>query len=243
MKILLKKSLSLIIVGILCSSCKGSSSKTIDLTKLHNSNEQYGIVVFRPMFFKYTEMMERFTHDSSSVILGYPNGSNEVYVYAKEMEGKKAQDSIFGYQVGGTWHSTEEDIERSKLFTISRGEGQPPMYRPELFYTVSMIPAGNYYINRTMFNFGGVSFSVEKNYIENRYSKKESPFYFSVQAGKINYLGDLYFFSPERINYFLSTYNTNVALIDKANEAKDYMKLFYPQLHLPFITNFIRKTS
>lgn len=237
-EMLFKRIISLVILTILFTSCSKVNQRNTELNEVNDN----GTIVFRAMFFEDKQVAEKFTYDSSSVRLNYPIGSNEMYVFAKKTLDNKSQNSTFGYQIGGT-HNPSEKLRKLKekhnmSFFVSTVE-TPHSHSPEFFYNVISLPAGDYYINKAIFNFHKLDTSPNKlEYQVLNYSQKESDCYFTVEANKINYLGDLYFTAGEP--YFIGMI-LNAMLLNKSSEAENFMKKFYPQLHLPFIENFIRR--
>ena len=102
-------------VGAICSSCTFPHQKygAVDLTKLSNTQEKYGIVVFRSIFFHSDNLAEKFINDESSIKL---SSSNEVQIFAKN----PLENKYLGYMVGGSWPYESEWEEKKKRFTIQK---------------------------------------------------------------------------------------------------------------------------
>lgn len=227
------KQISIIImIGFICSSCTFPHQKygAVDLTKLNSSEEKYGIVVFRSMFFDKANLAEKFINDESSIKL---DSSSDVFIFAKN----PLENKYLGYMVGGSWPYESEWEEKKKRFTIQKfvmgwSKSVPEILMPEYFYTVKMLAEGDYY-------FSSISFARFRR----EFDEKERAYNFHVKAGKINYLGDLYFAAPkiETVNFWTeSEYSTEITFLNKSAEASEFMHKYHPEIKLPFITNLIR---
>ena len=234
---MLKRIISLIILGFISSSCTMAHHTygKVELTKINDSTEKYGIIVFRAMFFKYDTSAKKFVNDEKSINLTH---TNRVDIFAKN----PLEDKFFGYKISGDFPYPDEWDKKKDKLILQKGvygwfESTQEILMPEYFYTIRMLPEGEYYFSHTAFDFH------YDRYLEQRYDQKDSPYKFYVQAGKINYLGDLYFMSPERTSFFFSEYNAVIALLSRAPEAKAFMKNYYPEINLPFITNIIKRSG
>lgn len=233
---MIKRIIGMVFLAMILSSCAAKNYGAVDLAKLHNKDEKYGIVVFRSMFFKYEMDADAFSQNVNSIKL---SGSNEAYVLAKDSSKKQKYDySWNGYQIGGAWSYKSDWEEKHKRFTVQKGQiglwdSTPEILMPEYFYTVKMLPEGRYYFSRAMFDFR------DQGYLEQNFDLSESPFSFTVRSGHINYLGDLYFLSPEKQGFWGSKYNAGIALLDKSHQAEEFMNKYYPDINLPFMTNLI----
>lgn len=236
-----KKAVCLIVLGLLCSSCTIPNRGAVDLTNLRSSDQKYGVVVMRSMFFKNRDDAELFLQGEPSLAREI---SNEAHVYAKGDVGTVDEFNSLqlGYQIGGVrWH-TDDEKERKKLFggnyirNIVNIE-VPTTFKPEYFYTITMLPVGDYYISAVTFNFH------YKSHLEQRYDRKDSQYRFSVKAGQVNYLGDLYFLSPQSSGFIFRTHSANVALRNEFTKAKAFIKKFHPELDLPVVDTPLKSAN
>ncbi len=231
------KILYLIILSFLCSCTTYHHEKgRVDIEKIRNSQEKYGVILFRPIFFKDLNMAQNFLNDEFSLNLSY---ENEMWIDAKDYLGKNS------YNIGRSEPFTHEERERefrfAKVHKVTRGIERiaPPFtyeeqknesrftkakvgsfdtlyYYPEFFYSVKMLPEGEYYISYIRYYRGYYSGSLVQSF-----NYKNSVYRFYVKANKINYLGDLYFMSPSESNGFFSgTYTIQQTLLDISDKAK-----------------------
>lgn len=241
---MIKNFLSLIMLGVFCSACgakSGNSYGAIDQTKLHNDKEKYGIVISRAMVFDNNNQRHRFFHDSATAAL---TNSNDVDIFAKEISGKEDGFFYVGYHVGGNWSHTDEAKEKEKIFTITPRvaeflDSREATFKPEYFYTLKMLPEGEYYISGISLpcHYHGSCFKKDFN-------KKESPCHFTVKSGYINYIGDFYFSSPKKDGgFFSNTYTLGTSVLNRSNQAKEFLIKYHPELNLPFLTNLVKKAQ
>src|SRR4051812_31518400 len=148
--LVIKKTFYLILLALLCTSCAmKDQSGEIDLAKLYNKNEKYGVVICRGMFFDHQHTLTKFLENESSVkLMPY----NSLYIDAKEISENTIQ---VGYMVGGSSSEQQELFgllaDSSPLvikpYTIGFLSIEPAILKPEYFYTVKMLPQGEYYIS------------------------------------------------------------------------------------------------
>ena len=235
---MIKRILSLVALVMVLSSCAAKNYGAVDLSKLRDKNEKYGIVVFRSMFFKYEKDAKVFSQNDNKINL---DSSNEAYVFAKDSGSKQKYDySWNGYQIGGAWSYKSDWEEKRKKFIMQKGKmgwtqagAVPEILMPEYFYTIKMMPEGRYYFSRTIFDFD------YRRYLEQEFGLNDSPFAFTVRSGHINYLGDLYFLSPEKQGFWGSKYSAGVVRLNKSHQAEEFMRKYHPEINLPFMTNLI----
>ena len=238
---MIRRILGLILLAGLCSSCglKGPNHGAVDLTKLQDSEAKYGVVVFRSMYFGNEEQEGKFIQNDNTLIL---TGYDESAFYAKKYAEDKSGVFYFGYQIGGNSWGSDEAKEKEKRFEktprkaggISSGTlFTMATYYPEFFYTVKMLLEGDYYVSR-----------IQAGGYDRYYNQKETPYHFSVKAGHINYLGDLYLSNPKRDEgFFSNTYSLNVNLLDESNEVRVFLVKYHPEINLPFAVNLIQRSS
>jgi hypothetical protein len=234
----MKKIISFIIVSFLCAACGTMNINeygAIDLSKLNNSNEQFGIVLSRTMFFESDVDQDKFIQNDNSLEL---SATNNVDVNAKDVLGKETGLYYMGYQVGGTWSYSDEDKNKQKLFTLTPKViyVKSATFKPEYFYTIKMLPAGEYYVSRI------IASCNHRGCLQQEYNKDDSPYIFSVKANAVNYIGDVYFSAPHKTGSFFSNkYSLSTELLNKSEKAKAFMQKYHPEINLPFIYSPIRK--
>lgn len=220
---------------LLCSGCgtRFIEKGNIDQAKLYDNKEKYGVVLFRGVFFNNVDQMEMFYQDDENIKL---SESNDLYVSV--MPSTKYDL----YLIGGTSYGSKNAEEKEKLFTktprvVEFLNPKSPTFYPQYFYTLKMLPEGEYYINKIQFTS-----PKGKSYLESSYSKKDSPYYFTVRSGQINYLGDLYLSSPMKNGGFFSKeYNLGSMLLNESDKAEAFMKIHHSDIQLPFTTNLIQR--
>jgi hypothetical protein len=140
--------------------------------------------------------------------------------------------SKLGYQIGGIRYQ-----ERKSLLKIYAA-GDSNSVKPEYFYTLTMLPIGDYYVSSVSFDFNN-----DQRFLQSLYNQKDSPYHFVVKSGQITYLGDLYFLSPVLVDsgfFSASTYNAKILLLNELDKAKSYIKKFHPQLNFPVVDSLIQ---
>jgi len=222
--------LSLIYLSCVLSACAMNAANNygeVNLQELRQNENKYGVVVFRSMSLDDESAVYKFIEDNHSIKLGeYDTAS----VFAKKVKEDKHGVFYFGYQIGGNEWGQAEGKEKKNRFTIREGnEDLIGTKLPEFFYTVKMLPEGEYYFARI--DSGG--------YI-GYYNLDDTPFKFNVKPGCINYAGDFFIFSPEKNGFWSSTYSLSTKLFNKSHQAEEFMRKYHPEINLPFTTNLIK---
>jgi hypothetical protein len=87
--------------------------------------------------------------------------------------------------------------------------------------------------------------SIDKKFIQS-FTKEESPYHFFVKGGHTNYLGDLYFMSPQKesSNWFSpDLFSLSIRQYNFSEHAKTFMKKFHPEIQLPFVESLLKRTA
>lgn len=234
------KIIVLILLSIICTSCSNLGGQIV-LDKLHDKNEKFGLMVFRPMFFETKESTEAFCSDG---VFSNLTENNELSIWYK-LDGSSFEGAM-GKHIGVTRKCkllrTELD---DKLFVIEPRKQislltwKPDILRPEYFYNVEMLPEGRYYISSIAKYHTGNAY-----YLKKKFTKNEGPSFY-IKAGKINYLGDLYHSSLLLVKpggfFSNGTYCTSFRVCDRNQDAQAFLKKFYPEINLPFTKSLLEK--
>jgi hypothetical protein len=227
---MIKRILSLIYLALVLSACAMNAANNygaVNIHELYQREKQYGVVVFRSMNLDDESAVYKFAQDNHSIILGEYDTSS---VFAKKAIEDKHGVFYFGYQIGGNEWGQAEGEDKKNRFTIrDGGKDVIGTKMPEFFYTIKMLPEGEYYFARI--DAGG--------YI-GYYNIDNTPFRFYVKPGYINYLGDFFVFSPSKDGFWSNTYSSSTKLLNKSQQAERFMKEYHPEINLPFTTNLIQ---
>jgi hypothetical protein len=137
------------------------------------------------------------------------------------------------------------DASMSKFIirpTEKRGAFTPPIpavLKPEYFYSVGMLPEGEYFISRIICPLESGAL------LRKDYQKYERKYYFHIKAGHVNYLGDFYLIEPGAENgtgglFTSPTYSMGVVVDNKYQTAKAFLKEFHPEIRLPVINSLLQ---
>ena len=244
---IIKQRLYLIIVILLCVSCGTSKyNQEMNCANPDVNKEKYGIVLLRTIFFKQRSELLQFNKDESSVKL--LSESNRAVINAKESSEEIGLITKYGYQIGGNgvFYCNVKPVD----FAISRtdygffGKNNEDHVKPESFYSLRMLPEGEYFISNIAFDFYSRGLSESSHIYSIFHNKHQSPLTFVVKAGKINYLGDIYFASPElKEEGWLSrsSYSASIIRKNEITKAKAFMSKYYPNIDFPFAENIDNK--
>jgi hypothetical protein len=238
-----KHCLYLIVFALLCTSC-GTSKYNQEMNCANPSvaNSKYGLVLLRTIFFKKNSELLQFGKDEFSVKL--LSEGNRASIYAKESSEEIGVLTHYGYQIGG--NGVAYCNIKPKNFVISKtdygflGKNDEYIVKPEWFYSLRMLPEGEYFLSNIAFDFYSRGFSDSRHLYKIFDNKHQSPLTFVVKAGKINYLGDIYFSSPElKHGNLLSrdSYKAGIAIKNENIKAKAFMSKYYPDIDFPFAEN------
>lgn len=234
---MIKRFIVLVILCLICSGCKIqlAGKGEINQAKLYDDREKYAVVLFRGVFFDNVDQMEMFYQADKNMKL---MESNDLYVNAMPVNGKFLDN---GYLIGGTIYGSKEGKEKEKLFSktprvVEVLNPKLPTFKPEYFYTLKMLPEGEYYISIIRFRS-----SKGDSYLESIFHKEDSLYHFTVKAGKINYLGDFYLASPIKDEGYFSKYNLDTLILNESDRAKAFMENYHSDIKLPFATNLMQK--
>lgn len=234
-KIMNFRSMALILsIAFICVSCVHKNAGEVNISELEKHKAEYGVVVFRSMFFANDALVEEFIADNNFLKLSY---SYNVSSYARSFSNNQGH-WLQGYQVAGS-----TDLKEKARFIKQKRESGffkvvSEIVSPEYFYTVTMLPKGEYYLRRATFNYSGSG-----SYLEQSFDAKDSPFAFIVEPGSINYIGDLYYMSPKSASFWMSTYNVDMLLVNDGARAKKFMENYHPEIKLPFTINLLKKNK
>lgn len=224
---MIKTLLSLLMLVVLCSGCHNFIEGSIDQSKLYNTKERYGVVLFRGVSFKNSDQMKTFYQADRNTELTERNVINVQAILS-------SKDYL-------CYISERRTAQQEKLFTktprvVGIFDSKWPTFYPQYFYTLKMLPEGEYRISTMWFSdFKGGTFSIT-------YDKKETSYTFTVKSGQINYLGDFYISSPKEKGGFFSTdYSFDTLILDESDQAKVFMKLYHSDIKLPFVANILKK--
>lgn len=229
------RSIALILsIAFICVSCVHKNPGEVNITELEKHKDEYGIVVFRSMFFANDALVEEFIADNNFLKLSY---SYDVDANARSFT-KNQGHWLQGYKIAGYMN-----LNNKERFVVQKREssffkGTSEVLSPEYFYTVTMLPKGDYYLRRATFNYRGSG-----SYLEQNFDTKDSPFAFTVEPGSINYIGDLYYMSPKSASFWMSEYNVDILLVSDAARAKKFMETYHLEIKLPFTINLLKKNK
>lgn len=218
---------------------KADSAPHVDLKKLYDKNEKYGVVVFRPMYFKTAKLASEFC--SLGVISNGLNIDNKLIVGTNPGILNQEIAKCVGRSISERWNAPEKKLLDS-LFTEKPptfwGGLRSAVFKPEYFYGVVILPEGKYYFNGLVHYEANERFSKE-------FTNGENGPYFLVKAGYVNYIGDLCLTSlsfVKSLGFFSnkSEYKSSFEICDRYKDAHDFFKKSYPEVDLPFIKNLIK---
>lgn len=222
-----------IFLSIICTSCSifYFDSMHINVEKLYSQKEKYGIVVFRPIYFKHGY--------NDSLQGGLFVGS----IVARPMEVSRRLTEVSDYCMGCR-RDISGKVLNEKMFWVDPNakDARSTSFKPEAFYGITMMPAGDYFIRCILLDMHYVMGSL--NYLSLNDANK---YHFHVTAGRINYIGDLYVshaaFMKTGGPFSWDKYSAPVRIYDRYLDAQSFMRKFYPEINLPFIKNIIIDTS
>ncbi|MBU0744364.1 MAG: hypothetical protein KKE11_03235 [Gammaproteobacteria bacterium] len=226
----------LIFLSALCISC--SLVERIDTTELHNKKTKQGLAIFRAIYF---EDGSGLTEDSQVSVWAW--GSRKVYQISR----------------GPYWRPVINDkkIDQKLFIAIpSAKSSRKNILKPEYFYDISILAEGEY-------ELWGVTFRNKYDKNSSFSMSNPSDYHFHITAGAVNYIGDLYilsptikekgWLSPSSERYIEHTplqwlvpknkYTGQYLIVDRHQEAQNFVKKFYPEINLPFTKNIIKDIS
>lgn len=227
-----------ITIGLVAVFLVGCVSGPINLQKLNNKSNSYGIVVFRPIYFSSNENMDIFTQK------GLLASDSFVFVSAwnEELSVRFKEDNYFI----SDQYLTNGKIASHNLYAlnIKNSSGNVVgLYSQHAAYGVTMLLAGNY-------RMGCITMDDKSHWTgRNEYKNMPDPdsYRFDVKAGEINYIGDLYIYDPkiEKKSTFFSEaqYSSSVIIVDRNGDAAKFMKKAYQDLKLPFRVKLIKNIN
>ncbi len=225
----IKTKILITLIAFLCTSCANVNNAKIDLKTLNSNPDKFGITVFRAIYVKEAKIVDAFENNQA-----LPKQElSSVYINVKKNITPGENNKKEEYIISPTM--TEESPEHQKLFiTTSYNEKDEKVIsiNPDYFYAVKMLPEGNYYVNSIIIHKGIIR-------LEQNFDIKNSPISFSVKANKINYLGDLFLFAPEKVSTMLPAYKLKTKLFNKETETQDFLRQYHPKIDLLFYNNLI----
>jgi len=161
-------------------------------------------------------------------------GLKVAYLYATKVTDEKKESYMF------TVTRAEEDPSHEKLFvtdSINEKKEKVTKYNPNYFYSIKMLPEGDYYVNIVRIYYKGSS------YLEQKFDNKNSPMHFTVKANQVNYLGDLFFFDAKKVSTLLPSYKLETKLFNQSFSAQNYIKHYHPEVSLIFSNSLMSKNG
>lgn len=213
----------LTILILIISSCSFKRYDTeIELDKLKDTSQNYGIVVLKSSFFGNEELGSRnlSKYNKLSVYANFPQ-KEESFIY----------DPHDAYKIGGEDFLKPMDEKFIILPEVREPKYKPAILKREAFYRVTMLPAGEYEITYMNTWIPSELESYGKNFDKNEKYK------FTVEQHKINYIGDFYIILDKKKSY--DTYSTINVVLNNSNEAKNFINEYYKEIKLPYKVNLI----
>ena len=182
----------------------------LDLDKIHSSKSKYGVILFRPIYFKNADYdyichnnLNVFETNQDMIIATYPNHH---YISRSHNEMRAL---MFEYDGSSVWSA-------------------PNSLKAEYFYGVRMMPEGRYYFKMVLSTVG-----------HRDYKETEEVNYFDVKAGEVTYIGDYYWMNNVKFDRNFKDRlmtqtrgSVEMKLCDRFDEAKQFFQKYYSHVKL-----------
>lgn len=241
-----------------------------DLSKLEDENGiKYGVALFRTVFSNSSESINRRCNNNLKNIetkAGFPpnlrvhainsEDTSKISVHrgVSDLNSFKISNKHFdaAFYNKNTKVSLTKDMlevkgtEEIYFLTPWKSKHKDYIFKPDYYYGVTIMPEGKYYIT-SISGFDSSNYAEyyeHEEYFEQRFLWGEEAPYFTIRAGEINYLGDLYWQEPIYLRRgfinFGKKYKLNWWLCDKLDDAKKFFVKYYSNNHLKITKSFIK---
>jgi len=245
----------------------------VDISKLEDENGiKYGVALFRTVFLNSPESINGGCNNNLKNIetKGFPPNLG-VYAMNSEDTSKisvhRGISDLNSFKISNkhfdasfynkdTKISLSQDMLEVKgsreiyFWTPWKNKLEDFIFKPDYYYGVTIMPEGKYYIT-SISNFNS---SDPAKYFpqclerpqdfEQRFSRGEEAPYFTIKAGEINYLGDLYWEEPIYLRgrgfIIRKRYKLNWWLCDKLDDARKYFEKYYHNSNVKITKSIIK---
>jgi hypothetical protein len=236
------KNLKVLLLALFLSSCAPHLDKlNYEEYSSSQDNQEYALVLFRPMFFDTMDDANKFITNPSSY--SKLTTSNDITVSAALLDKKSSSTRLndnlkkMVKYVGNKSNAPEDSNYKNFAYTVPSEVdtgfwGKPVQsLKPQYFYDLIALKPGKYFISR-LYAFSNKLFVG----LELMYKEEDKRFYFEVKPGVVNYLGDLYWINAKRTDgLFSNGVKGYTALLDYSNDAEKFLNQYYPNVKLKFV--------
>ena len=245
----------------------------VDLSKLEDENGiKYGVALFRTVFSNSSKSINGRCNNNLKNIetkAGFPPNLG-VHAINSEDTSKisvhRGISDLNSFKISNkhfdaSFHNKDTKIRLSQdmlevkgsreiyFWTPWKNKLEDFVFKPDYYYGVTIMPEGKYYItsisnfnssNHAKYSFQSLEHPQD---FEQRFSRGEEAPYFTIKAGEINYLGDLYWEEPTYLRggfIIRKRYKLNWWLCDKLGDARKYFEKYYHDSYLRITKSIIK---
>ena len=244
----------------------------IDLSKLEDENGiKYGVAFFRTVFSNSTESINGRCNNNLKNIetKGFPPNlrvhainsadTSKISVHkgisdlnSFKISNKHFDAAFYNKDEKVNLHQDMLEVTGDKevyFWTPWKNKDQLFIFKPDYYYGATIMPEGKYYIT-SISGFDSSNYAEyypkfleQPQNFEKTFSRGEEAPYFTIKAGEINYLGDLYWQEPIYLRggiIISKKYKLNWWLCDKLDDAGKFFEKYYPNSHLKITKSTIK---
>lgn len=242
----------------------------VDISNLEDEKGiKYGVALFRTAFLNSSKTINRGCNNTLKNIetKGFPpnlrvhainsEDTSKISVHrgVSDLNSFKISNKHFDASFKDTKVNYSQDMLEVKgskevyFWTPWKNKLEDFVFKPDYYYGVTIMPEGKYYIisisdfnssNHAKYSFQSLEHPQD---FEQRFSRGEEAPYFTIKAGEINYLGDLYWEEPTYLRggfIIRKRYKLNWWLCDKLGDARKYFEKYYHDSHLKITKSVIK---